>query len=79
MSGSVNKVTLVGNLRKDPEIRHANDWSAIANLPVGTSDEWEDKATGEYRARSEWHRIVILRRLAKIAQQYFTKSSKGYC
>jgi single-strand DNA-binding protein len=79
MAGSVNKVILVGNLGADPEIRHTQDGRAIANLRVATSENWRDKATGERREKTEWHRVVIFNEnLAKIAEQYLKKGSKVY-
>ena len=79
MAGSVNKVILVGNLGADPEIRHTQDGRAIANLRVATSESWRDKATGERREKTEWHRVVIFNEdLAKIAEQYLKKGSKVY-
>lgn len=76
---SVNKVILVGNLGADPEIRRTNDGRAIANLRVATSETWRDKATGERREKSEWHRVVIFNEgLAKVAEQYLKKGSKVY-
>ena len=79
MAGSVNKVILVGNLGADPEIRHTQDGRPIANLRVATSDSWRDKASGERRERTEWHRVVIFNEnLAKIAEQYLKKGAKVY-
>ena len=79
MAGSVNKVILIGNLGADPEIRHTQDGRPIANLRIATSDSWRDKATGERRERTEWHRVVIFNEgLAKIAEQYLRKGSKVY-
>jgi single-strand DNA-binding protein len=79
MSSSVNKVILVGNLGKDPEIRHTQDGRPIANLRVATSESWRDKATGERRERAEWHTVVIFSEaLAKVAQDYLHKGSKVY-
>ncbi|WP_244500305.1 single-stranded DNA-binding protein [Methyloceanibacter superfactus] len=79
MAGSVNKVILIGNLGADPEIRHTQDGRPIVNLRVATSDSWRDKATGERRERTEWHRVVIFNEgLAKIAEQYLKKGSKVY-
>jgi single-strand DNA-binding protein len=79
MAGSVNKVILVGNLGADPEIRRTADGRPIANLRVATSENWKDKATGERRERTEWHRVVIFSEgLAKIAEQYLKKGSKVY-
>jgi single-strand DNA-binding protein len=79
MAGSVNKVILVGNLGADPEIRHAQDGTMIVNLRVATSENWRDKASGERRERTEWHRVVIFNEnLAKVAQQYLRKGAKVY-
>jgi single-strand DNA-binding protein len=79
MAGSVNKVILIGNLGADPEIRHTQDGRPIVNLRVATSDSWRDKATGERRERTEWHRVVIFNEgLARIAEQYLKKGSKVY-
>jgi len=79
MAGSVNKVILVGNLGKDPEIRRTQDGRPIANLSVATSESWRDKATGERKEKTEWHRVVIFSEgLAKIAEQYLKKGSKVY-
>ena len=79
MAGSVNKVILIGNLRADPEIRHTQDGRPIVNLRVATSDSWRDKATGERREKTEWHRVVIFNEgLARIAEQYLKKGSKVY-
>jgi single-strand DNA-binding protein len=79
MAGSVNKVILIGNLGADPEIRHTQDGRPIANLRVATSDSWRDKATGERREKTEWHRVVIFNEnLARIAEQYLKKGSKVY-
>jgi single-strand DNA-binding protein len=79
MAGSVNKVILIGNLGADPEIRRTADGRPIANLRVATSDSWRDKATGERREKTEWHRVVIFSEgLAKIAEQYLKKGAKVY-
>lgn len=79
MAGSVNKVILVGNLGADPEVRHTQDGRPIVNLRVATSESWRDKASGEKRERTEWHRVVIFNEnLAKIAEQYLKKGSKVY-
>lgn len=79
MAGSVNKVILVGNLGRDPEIRKTNDGASIAQLSIATSDTWKDRATGERRERTEWHRVVIFNEhLCKIAEQYLKKGSKIY-
>jgi single-strand DNA-binding protein len=79
MAGSVNKVILIGNLGADPEIRRTADGRPIANLRVATSENWRDKATGERKERTEWHRVVIFSEgLAKIAEQYLKKGAKVY-
>jgi single-strand DNA-binding protein len=79
MAGSVNKVILIGNLGADPEVRHTQDGRPIVNLRVATSDSWRDKATGERREKTEWHRVVIFNEgLARIAEQYLRKGSKVY-
>jgi single-strand DNA-binding protein len=79
MAGSVNKVILVGNLGKDPEIRRTQDGRPIANLSVATSESWRDKATGERKEKTEWHRVVIFNEgLCRIAEQYLKKGSKVY-
>jgi single-strand DNA-binding protein len=79
MAGSVNKVILVGNLGKDPEIRRTQDGRPIANLSVATSDTWRDKATGERKEKTEWHRVVIFNEgLCKVAEQYLKKGAKVY-
>jgi single-strand DNA-binding protein len=79
MAGSVNKVILVGNLGKDPEIRRTQDGRPIANLSVATSESWRDKATGERKEKTEWHRVVIFSEgLCKIVEQYLKKGSKVY-
>ena len=79
MAGSVNKVILIGNLGKDPDIRRTQDGRPIANLSIATSETWRDKATGERKEKTEWHRVVIFSEgLAKIAEQYLKKGSKVY-
>ena len=79
MAGSVNKVTLVGNLGKDPEIRNTQAGMKIVNLAVATSDSWNDKASGERKEQTEWHRVVIMNdRLAEVAEKYLRKGSKVY-
>ena len=76
---SVNKVILVGNLGADPEVRRTQDGRPIVNLRVATSESWRDKATGERKERTEWHRVVIFNEhIAKIAEQYAKKGSKVY-
>ena len=77
MSG-VNKVILIGNLGRDPEIRSTQDGTKIANLSLATSESWKDKNTGERKERSEWHRVVIFGPLAEIAEKYLRKGSKVY-
>jgi single-strand DNA-binding protein len=79
MAGSVNKVILVGNLGKDPEIRRTQDGRPIAQLSVATSESWRDKNSGERKEKTEWHRVVIFSEgLAKIAEQYLKKGAKVY-
>lgn len=79
MAGSVNKVILVGNLGRDPEVRALQDGNKVANLSVATSETWRDRASGERRERTEWHRVVIFNeRLAEIAEKYLRKGSKVY-
>src|SRR3954467_204278 len=79
MAGSVNKVILVGNLGADPEVRRTQDGRPIVNLRIAPSDTWRDKATGERKEKTEWHRVVIFSEgLAKVAEQYLKKGSKVY-
>jgi len=79
MAGSVNKVILVGNLGADPEVRRTQDGRPIVNLRVATSETWRDKATGERKEKTEWHRVVIFSEgLAKVAEQYLKKGAKVY-
>jgi len=79
MAGSVNKVILVGNLGRDPEVRSTQDGTKVANLSLATSESWRDRNTGERRERTEWHRVVIFNeRLAEIAEKYLRKGSKIY-
>ena len=75
---SVNKVILVGNLGKDPETRYAPSGDAITNITVATSDTWKDKATGEKKEATEWHRVVFFGRLAEIAGEYLKKGRSVY-
>jgi single-strand DNA-binding protein len=75
---SVNKVILVGNLGRDPEVRYSPDGSAIANFSVATTDTWKDKATGEKKEATEWHRIVFFGKTAEIVAQYLRKGSAVY-
>ncbi len=75
----VNKVILVGNLGRDPEVRKMNSGDSVVNFTLATSENWRDKATGERKERTEWHRIVIFNEnLAKVAEQYLRKGSKVY-
>ncbi len=79
MAGSVNKVILVGNLGKDPEIRTLNSGDRVANLRIATSETWRDKASGERKERTEWHQVVIFNEnLVKVAEQYLRKGSTVY-
>ena len=79
MAGSINKVTLVGNLGRDPEVRATQDGSKIVNLSLATSERWKDRNTGEQRERTEWHRVVIFNEnLGRIAEQYLRKGSTCY-
>jgi len=79
MAGSVNKVILVGNLGRDPEIRSTQDGLRIANLSLATSESWRDKATGERKERTEWHRVVIFNeRLVEVVEKYLKKGAKIY-
>ena len=79
MSGSVNKVTLIGNLGRDPEIRAMQNGDKIVQLSIATSDRWKDKNSGEQREKTEWHRVVIFNdALGKIAEQYLKKGSTVY-
>lgn len=79
MSGSVNKVILVGNLGRDPEVRRLPSGEPVVNLRIATSETWRDKQSGERRERTEWHNVVIFNeQLAKVAEQYLRKGSKVY-
>ena len=79
MAGSVNKVILVGNLGRDPEIRNTQDGMKVVNLSVATSERWKDRMSGEPRERTEWHRVVIFNEnLARVAEQYLRKGSSVY-
>jgi single-strand DNA-binding protein len=79
MAGSVNKVILVGNLGKDPEVRRLGSGEPVVNLSVATSESWKDKSTGERKEKTEWHRVVIFNEnIARIAEQYLKKGSKVY-
>ena len=79
MAGSVNKVTLVGNLGKDPEVRNTQSGGKIVNLTVATSETWNDKASGERKEKTEWHRVVIFNeRVADVAERFLKKGRKVY-
>ncbi|MBN34244.1 MAG: single-stranded DNA-binding protein [Rhodospirillaceae bacterium] len=78
MAGSVNKVILVGNLGRDPEIRRMQSGDPVANLSVATSETWNDRQTGERREKTEWHRVVIFGKQAEVAEKYLRKGSKIY-
>lgn len=79
MAGSVNKVTILGNLGRDPEVRTLPSGGRVCNMSVATSDSWKDRETGERRERTEWHRVTIWNEnLVKIAEQYLRKGSKVY-
>ena len=79
MAGSVNKVILVGNLGRDPEVRYSQDGNKIVNMSIATSESWTDRSSGERREKTEWHRVVIFNdRLGEIAEKYLNKGSKVY-
>ena len=79
MAGSVNKVILVGNLGRDPEIRSFNNGDRVANLSLATSESWKDKSTGERKERTEWHKVVVLNEsLIKVCENYLKKGSTIY-
>ena len=79
MAGSVNKVILVGNLGKDPEVRRMQNGNPVVNLTVATSDTWRDKTSGERKEKTEWHRVVIFNEaLCKVVEQYLKKGAKVY-
>ena len=79
MAGSVNKVILVGNLGRDPEVRSTQDGTKIVNLSIATSERWKDRSSGEQREKTEWHRVVIFNeQLANVAEQYLSKGSTVY-
>jgi len=75
---SVNKVIILGNLGRDPEIRHSPDGAAMCSITIATSSNWKDKNTGEHREETEWHRISFFGRLAEVAGQYLKKGSSVY-
>src|SRR5258706_12896971 len=79
MAGSVNKVILVGNLGKDPEVRRMTSGDPVVNLSIATSESWRDKASGERKEKTEWHRVVIFNKnLAEVAEKYLKKGAKVY-
>ena len=78
MARGVNKVILVGNLGKDPEVRYAPNGSAVANATLATSESWKDKTSGEKQEKTEWHKLVFFGRLGEIAGQYLKKGSQVY-
>lgn len=78
MAGSVNKVILIGNLGKDPEVRHLDNGAVVANFPIATSESYIDKNTGDKREVTDWHNIVAWRGLAKISETYLKKGMKVY-
>lgn len=79
MAGSVNKVILIGNLGKDPEVRRLNNGDPVVNLSIATSENWRDKQSGERKEKTEWHRVVIFNEnIAKVAEQYLKKGAKVY-
>jgi len=77
-SRGINKVILIGNLGQDPEVRYMPNGGAVCNITVATSETWKDKNTGEQQEKTEWHRVVMFRRLAEIAGEYLKKGSKVY-
>ena len=78
MAGSVNKVILIGNLGRDPEVRRMNNGESVVNFSIATSDTWRDKATGERKERTEWHRVVLFGRQAEVAGEYLKKGRSVY-
>ena len=78
MAGSVNKVILVGNLGRDPEVRKMPSGDSVANLRLATSESWNDRQSGERKERTEWHNVVIFGKLAEVAERYLRKGSKIY-
>jgi single-strand DNA-binding protein len=78
MAGSVNKVILIGNLGKDPEVRHLENGAVVANFPLATSEVYTDRATGEKKENTDWHDIVVWRGLAEVAEKYLKKGYKVY-
>ena len=78
MARGINKVILVGNLGNDPDVRYMPNGEAVANVSVATTESWKDKQTGEKQERTEWHRVVMFRRLGEIAGEYLKKGSQVY-
>jgi single-strand DNA-binding protein len=78
MSRGINKVILVGNLGQEPDVKYTADGKAVANMSVATSEQWADKATGEKKSRTEWHRVVLFGRVAEVAGEYLHKGSQVY-
>ncbi|OAI47812.1 single-stranded DNA-binding protein [Gammaproteobacteria bacterium SCGC AG-212-F23] len=78
MARGINKVILIGNLGRDPEVRYTPTGAAVANVTLATSESWKDKQTGETQERTEWHRVVFYNRLGEIAGEYLRKGSKIY-
>jgi single-strand DNA-binding protein len=79
MAASVNKVILIGNLGRDPEVRHTQDGAKIVSLNLATSENWKDRGSGERREKTEWHRVVVFNpNLAEVAEKYLSKGSKVY-
>jgi len=78
MARGVNKVTLVGNLGNDPEVRATSNGSRVATISIATSESWTDKTSGQKQEKTEWHRVVFFNRLAEIVEQYLTKGSQVY-
>ena len=78
MSGSVNKVILIGNLGKEPDVRHLENGATVANFPIATSENYKDRKTGEKVSQTEWHNIVVWRGLADITERYLKKGDKVY-
>jgi len=78
MARGINKVILVGNLGKDPEVRYMPNGNAVANITLATTESWKDKQSGEKQEKTEWHRVVLFRRLGEIAGEYLKKGSQVY-
>ena len=78
MARGVNKVILIGNLGQDPDVKYMPSGDAVTSVTVATSESWKDKATGEQKENTEWHRVIFFRRLAEVAGEYLKKGSKVY-